>query len=272
MKRTVKCAFSMTLSLILLISLMMPQALASSSGKLGSNLKWKVDGGTLTISGKGAMEDFETGEPPWEEEGEATNTIKKIVIKEGVTSLCDYAFNCYETVTSVSLPKSLKKFGFLALNGTSLREVKVAKGSKYFSTRGGVLFNRKKTTLIYYPTRKKGSSYTVPSGVNTIAAGAFCGQMDIYNANPYLKKLIIPKNVKTIKRNAFSETKITTFKFLSAPPSIEEGAFSGASAKLLYPKKHRKCWKPVIEALKKEYADSGDEDDADTSLTFSWFS
>lgn len=272
MKRTVKRALALAMGLILLVSLMMPQALASSSGKLDSNLTWKVDGSTLTISGKGAMADFDTGEPPWEKAGTPTYKIKKIVIKEGVTSLCDYAFDTYEQVNSISLPRSLKKLGFMALNGTNLKEVKVAKGSKYFSTKGGVLFNRKKTTLIYYPTQKKGSSYAVPSGVKTIAVGAFCGAMDIYSANPHLKKLVIPKSVKTIKRSAFSETKITTFKFLGANPKIEKGAFYGANAKILYPKNHRKCWKPVIEALKKEYANSGDEDNAETLLTFECFS
>ena len=275
MKKTVKRVLASALSLCLLFSLTIPQALAVKTGSLGSNLTWKVKGSTLTISGKGAMEEFDSDESPWAAEGIDNCDLKKIVIKEGVTSLCDSAFNCYDYVKSISLPKSLKKFGFMALNGTSLKEVRLAKGSKYFSTKGGVLFNKKKTTLVYYPTRKKGKSYTVPSSVKTIAAGAFCGQMDIYSANPYLKKLIIPKNVRTVQDCAFSETDIQVFQFQGTPPKIHAGAFSGSSVKILYPKKLRSKWKSTIEALKEEckatQEDEDEEEELVTELTFQWY-
>lgn len=271
MQRSLKRALALALGAMLLFSLMLPQALAApeQSGKYGSNLKWTYSKGTMTLSGKGDMAYYEDEEDiPW-----PTNDIKKVVIKEGVTSLSDSAFAYCESLSSISLPKSLKKIGFKALNGTSLKEVKVAKGSKYFSTKKGVLFNKKKTTLVYYPTQKKGSSYTVPSSVKTIASGAFAGDMDIYSANPHLKKLILPKKLKKVEADAFSYTKISTFKFKGANPKFGKAAFAGADAKILYPKKHRKCWSSAIKALKEEYmsGSSDDEDEDETYLTFAWF-
>ena len=262
MRKTVKRVLASALSLCLLFSLTIPQAMADKIGSLGSNLTWKVQGSTLTISGKGAMEEFDSDESPWAAEGIDNCDLKKIVIKEGVTSLCRFAFEGYEGVKSISLPKSLKKFGFMALNGTSLKEVSLAKGSKYFSTKGGVLFNRKKTTLVYYPTRKKGKSYTVPSSVTTIAAGAFSGGAEWMGAwNPYLTQLNLPKKLKKIEAFAFRWSDIGIFKFPSGNPKIASGAFDGVHATILYPKKHKKCWTAALKAIYAGYPSTLEEDE-----------
>ena len=110
MKRSLKRALALALGAMLLFSLMLPQALAApeQSGKYGSNLKWTYSKGTMTLSGKGDMAYYEDEEDiPW-----PTNDIKKVVIKEGVTSLSDSAFAYCESLSSISLPKSLKKIGW----------------------------------------------------------------------------------------------------------------------------------------------------------------
>lgn len=275
MKRSLKRALALALGLMMLISLMVPQVLAApeSSGKYGKNLKWTYNSSTktLTLSGKGAMAFYDEDDVPW-----PSNDIKKVVIKEGVTSLSKYAFWCCESLNSISLPKSLKTVGYNALNGTNLKAVKVAGGSKYFSVKDGVLFNKKKTVLVYYPTAKKGSKYTVPSSVKTIARGAFTGDMDIYSANPNLKTLILPKALKKVEGSAFWFSKISTLKFQGGSPSFGSNALYGMDAKILCPKKEKKSWNSTISALVKEYhQDEGDDFDDDyvdgTSLSFAWY-
>lgn len=260
MKKSLKRALALCLSLCLLLSLTVPQALAADppqSGTCGKNLKWSFDNGTLTISGKGAMPNYDALGQPW-----FGLAVKKLVLKEGVTSLGENAFLCLGQLSSLKLPKSLKKVGRDALTGTNLKAVGVTKGSKYFSAKGGVLFNKKKTTLVYYPSKRKGKSYTVPSSVTTIAAGAFSGGAEWMGAwNPYLKKLILPKKLKKIEAYAFRWSSIGTFKFPSGNPKIASGAFDGVHATILYPKKHKKCWTAALKAIYAGYPSTLDEDE-----------
>ena len=251
MKQRVKHSMAFVLAMLLLVSSMLPAAMAApkTSGSCGKNLKWSFSAGTLTISGKGTMY-FPEEDIPWDE-----LEIKKVVVKEGVTSLADYAFGWCEELSSVSLPKSLKSIGLYVFNGTKLKGVKVAKGSKYFSTKDGVLFNKKKTVLYYYPTKKKGSSYTVPSSVKTIAEGAFAGSEGLAGYNPYLHKLVLPKKLKKVEQRAFAWSGITQYKFQAGNPTIEDWAFDGASATILYPKNHKKCWTAALKAIMKRYSE-----------------
>jgi hypothetical protein len=264
MKRKLKRILALTLSLLMLIPAFSSQVLASPAtrGTCGKNLSWKFSDGTLTISGKGAMSNFDIDETPW-----GALEVKKVVIKEGVTSLGRCAFGWQEDVSSIKLPKSLKKIGVDALTGTSLKSVTVAKGSKHFSTKGGVLFNKKKTVLYYYPSKKKGYSYTVPSRVKTIATAAFSGDEGLCGQNPYLEKLILPKKLKKVEAGAFDGSNVETFKFLGANPKFAKGAFGEECVTIRYPKKHKKCWRSAIKALKKEYVD----EDGSPLLKFNWF-
>ena len=63
----------------------------------GTNWYLSVDG-TLTVSIEGDMSNYPEGETPWNRQ---RNGIKKIVIKEGVTRIGDYAFAGCQNLTSV---------------------------------------------------------------------------------------------------------------------------------------------------------------------------
>lgn len=87
-----------------------------SYGECGDTLRYTIDAaGTLTISGYGAMYDFTTDvtqgsdqlPTPFFENKE----IKKIVIKEGVTTVGDFAFTSCTEVTEIELPKTLTSIG-----------------------------------------------------------------------------------------------------------------------------------------------------------------
>ena len=62
----------------------------------------------------------------------------------------------------------------------------------------GVVFNKNKDTLLYYPRYKTGTSYTVPSSVKKIETCAF--------SNLYLEKVTVPKTVTSIQYDAFEYT------------------------------------------------------------------
>ena len=107
---------------------------ADTSGTCGENLTWTLDAdGKLTISGTGAMYDYDT-EPFWD----YRDQIKIIVIEEGVTTLCHEAFSS-SAVTSVSLPSTLESIGMYAFSYCkALTKIDLPEGLK---TIGGSAFH-----------------------------------------------------------------------------------------------------------------------------------
>ncbi len=75
-----------------------------------NNVTWSLDcNGTLTISGSGAIADYEkSNNVPW---CDKKSDIKTIVINEGIDYIGKRAFyNCYE-VHSITIPKSVTTIG-----------------------------------------------------------------------------------------------------------------------------------------------------------------
>ena len=91
---------------ILLIALLMGlSANAEKSGTCGPNLKWHLtDEGVLTITGKGEMDDY-SYRGPW------GNSIKRIIIGDGVTTIGKSAFDDCSALTSVTIPNSVTTIG-----------------------------------------------------------------------------------------------------------------------------------------------------------------
>ena len=90
------------------------------TGTCGENLNWTLDGGTLTISGEGQMDDCQDFS---EINGES---IERIIVEEGATSISSFAFSFCADLTSVTLPDSLKEICIGAFSFCeSLREIKI---------------------------------------------------------------------------------------------------------------------------------------------------
>lgn len=108
--------------------------MAEESDECGENLTWTLSSdGTLTIEGTGEMYNYnrllEKGnviyysKPSWE--GQKT-LIKKVVIKEGVTSIGEYAFEDCTNLTDVIISDSVTEIGYLAFSGcTGLTEIAI---------------------------------------------------------------------------------------------------------------------------------------------------
>lgn len=100
----------------------------------GTDVEWMIsqyeDGvltdWTPTISGKGAMPDFEgTGDPvcPWENEKQK---IKKVIIEEGVTNIGKSAFRGCSELAEVHISKTVKKIGISAFQDcTALTQIDI---------------------------------------------------------------------------------------------------------------------------------------------------
>ena len=81
------------------------------------NLTWKLDAdGTLTISGTGAMKnyDYDNPSPVYN-----NSNVKKVVIEDGVTSIGNAAFSYCSNLTSIMIPDSVASIGNYAFNGCS---------------------------------------------------------------------------------------------------------------------------------------------------------
>ena len=286
MKRMLKRALPVVLSLAMAMTLLVPLASAHpTSGKCGKNLTWSLDEETytLTISGKGAMYNYDGPEDvPWRvppeasEEEEEAAFYDKVVVKKGVTSIGNFAFYddgmmwiklpstltkigsnafAYTTFTDMSnftIPKKVKSIGSSAFDGTKIKGFKVEKKNKYFSAKDGVLFNNRKTTLVKYPDGKTSKSYTAPKSVKYVKSFAFAGDEGGISGNRHLRNLVFQKNLKQVADYAFAYNDATTYQFKGKAPKFGKHVFCYDDATVKYPKKYKSSWKKVKSKISKD--------------------
>jgi hypothetical protein len=118
--------FAMALILVLTLVLSVGSVSAAEptivySGNCGANVTYKLDSnGLLTISGTGEMTDYCS---PWYDQKES---IKRVVIENGVTSIGANAFRDCTGLTSVTIPDGVTSIGGIAFyNCTGLTSVTI---------------------------------------------------------------------------------------------------------------------------------------------------
>jgi hypothetical protein len=161
-----------------------------ASGEAGP-LTWSLSlGGTLTISGEGAMPNYSNGNTPtWYD---YRSSIKTVVIENGVTHIGARAFyEYYGNITSVTIPRSVTTIGALAFSRCSgLTSITVEVENDYYYSTDGVLFIENGNKLLQYPAGKVGA-YIVPEDVTGIEEWAF-------SFCPGLTSVTIPSSVTGI--------------------------------------------------------------------------
>lgn len=123
--------------------------------------------------------------------------LASVSIPSSVTKIEKTAFrHCYK-LTSVAIPSSVTVIGEGAFaDCPALSGISVDPANTAYASEAGVLFNKNKTELLRFPAGKKGE-YAVPSGVETIAKGAFA-----YSAG--LSAVSFPSSVAAIGDAAFT--------------------------------------------------------------------
>ena len=88
----------------------------------GEDVTWTLENGVLTISGTGEMDNYYDGNGiPWYDDAES---IVKVVVEDGVTSIGESAFLGCKNLKSVELPSSIESINYGAFSGcSSLSEI-----------------------------------------------------------------------------------------------------------------------------------------------------
>ena len=110
----------------------------------------------------------------------------------------DMVFNGCTGLKKVQITENVGYVSFASVfyKCTSLATLQVNSNSPYYSTDSyGVLYNKKKTAISYFPEGYTGD-YVIPDTVITIGGGVFSGKTSI-------KKINIPKSVELIGVSAF---------------------------------------------------------------------
>jgi len=181
-----------------------------TSGICGPNLTWKLEDGTLTVSGTGAMNDFPTqGSQAWDA---VLSEIRKVVVNDGVTSLGFAAFKNCTNLTTVSLPDTLKTIGKRAFEGCG-------------KLNGAVIPNG--VTLIdefAFSGCTSLTSVSFPANLTRVAQGAFknCSSLTTF---------ALPDKVTDLGPSALSGcTKLETVKLSAKQPAINNATFANCTS------------------------------------------
>lgn len=158
--------------------------LYSYKGNMPANTTIVIPDGTIAISGFAFYE--------------CSNLIS-VTIPSSVTNIGTGAFCNCTNLTSVSIPSSVTSIDSWVFFGcTKLTAINVPVEHTTLSSENGVLFNKQKTTLIWYPNGKVGA-YSIPNSVTTIGESAFTNCTG-------LTSVTIPSSVTSIGLNAFTNT------------------------------------------------------------------
>ena len=174
-------------------------------GTCGDDLTWTLsNNGTLTIAGVGMMTDPDVLAP-------LHLRVKKLVVKDGVTSISASAFNTCHHLTSVKLPDSVAYIGNQAFKFcVELSSITLPSSTK-------------SVRIETFCRCSKLASVTLPYGVTMIESRAFA------NCTA-LESIQFPVSLSQIGAWAFSNCeKLSSVKIPESVTSISNGAFSGCA-------------------------------------------
>ena len=96
--------------LLFLLTLLPLVTKANATGYCGENVSYTYNDATqtLTITGYGKMDDFTNTTQPWYVYNE---DIQKIIIEDGVTSIGNFSFTNFNSLSSITIPNSIVSIG-----------------------------------------------------------------------------------------------------------------------------------------------------------------
>ena len=205
---------------------------AATEGDFGVNncLHWKVTSTftskTLTITGSGAMPDFDFPNgslaPWWNYEALGMNALseidfdikgklKTVIIGEGVTNVSNYALFCLPAATQVTLPDSVTSIGRYGIamcsKLTGMSIPKGVTGIGDFGLAGNGL-----------------TAITLPDGLQSLGRGAFDSCASLTNTT-------LPAAITAVPGKCFADcTKLLNVKYAGTVTAIGDLAFESCKA------------------------------------------
>lgn len=140
MKKIIKSSMLM-LVITLMITVAYSQDASAKSSTKGNKVTYTLKKGTLTIRGKGKM--------PKSMSFVRNKKIKKVVIKNGITSVSQNAFKDCKNLKKIQIPKTVKRLGLQCFMGTGIKSITIPSSVKKIET--GVLYHCKNLTKITMP-------------------------------------------------------------------------------------------------------------------------
>lgn len=196
-----------------------PMTAGASSGICGDDLTWELENGTLVIKGTGEMSDWDEYSVPW------SGRINNVIIREGVTTIGDYAFSGCSQLSTITIPDTLRSIGYYAFNGCNLYSVSIEDVSSWCNIE---FMDYTSTPLINGGYLEVGYdriyNLEIPDSVTTIGNYTFYGCRD-------LKSVILHDGVTSIGDYAFAYcSDLESVDFSDGITSIGNYAFAECSS------------------------------------------
>ena len=198
----------------------------------GTNAKWSLEDGVLTISGRGAIDDYgKAASQPWYA---SRALITSIVVEEGVTAIGNFNFYGLTNLENVTLARSVTDIGDYAFkNCSGIKELTLPTklvhiGESAFYGCTGLsqieLPNSLASTGTYVFKNCTGlESAKLSSGMSRVSESLFYGCTKLTNVT-------IPEEIKTIDGYAFKNcTNLAGAKLPSTLTKLGESAFYGCT-------------------------------------------
>ena len=202
------------------------------TGICGDNLRWTLNDGVLTIFGSGPMYNYISTDnaTPWYD---YNDSIKTIVINDGVTSIGNFAFSHIFNVTQVSIPSSVTRIGSHAF--TMCEKLMSIVIPDSVTSLGAFAFEhcRNLTTVVLPNNISRIELYTfygckslseieIPSKVTVIDQFAF------YSCTS-LTDIVIPSKVTTIGLSAFEGSGLISVTLPKSLITVSDYAFNSCN-------------------------------------------
>lgn len=124
--------------------------------------------------------------------------LASVAIPDSIISIGNAAFAHCNSLTSIAIPDSVESIGAdVFANSTKLAYIEVSDNSLYYKDIDGNLYSKDGKKMKQYAIGKTATSFTIPSGVETIASKAFS-----YCSS--LTTVEIPSSVRQIEYSIFA--------------------------------------------------------------------
>lgn len=144
--------------------------------------------------------------------------VSEVVIPDEINGINKNAFKEIEGISTIHIGANVNKITVWAfIECSDLMNIIVSPDNQYFSSRDGILYDKKGTKLLFFPQGR--TEVVVPDGVKEIGNDAFSKAYK-------LKSVTLPDTIREIGKNSFLCTGIESFTAPQSLKTIGDRAFS----------------------------------------------